>query len=176
MRLLPKLCRNWRRHVFGIPPKAIRRHSQHNPQLSTNTNRSGPSTSFLGNRPPAQAAAELRPWLKPNVVVCEKSSVGSGALNAQNWLRLFCQLCGDFFRNHWNPYETASNFHGKKAMFFFLVAQFDFLTVMDLDQISNKVGNPLKATYFPPRVCDEGRFEGLFARKHVFIGGRSTSW
>ena len=33
--------------------------------------------------PPAQAAAELGAWLKPNAVVCEKSSVGSGDLNAQ---------------------------------------------------------------------------------------------
>lgn len=67
-------------------------------------------------------------------------------------------------------------FMERKQCFIFLVAQFDFLTVMDLDQIFNKVVNALKATYFPPRVCDEGRFEGLFARKHVFIGGRRTSW
>ena len=32
---------------------------------------------------PAQAASELGAWLKPNAVVCEKSSVGSGDLNAQ---------------------------------------------------------------------------------------------
>ena len=32
---------------------------------------------------PLQAASELGCWLKPNAVVCEKSSVGSGDLNAQ---------------------------------------------------------------------------------------------
>ena len=32
---------------------------------------------------PAQAASELGDWLKPNAVVCEKSSVGAGDLNAQ---------------------------------------------------------------------------------------------
>ena len=32
---------------------------------------------------PSQAASELGVWLKPNAVVCEKSSVGSGDVNAQ---------------------------------------------------------------------------------------------
>ena len=41
------------------------------------------ATPVPESMPPAQAAAELGAWLKPNAVVCEKSSVGSGDLNAQ---------------------------------------------------------------------------------------------